>query len=93
MSCMTILAHQRESLGALSMTDNFSFDILFEKFEEKIHVDLPYGINIIYGESGSGKSEIIYSLLNKPKSNFNYFSLRNIKNPEKIQLIFQNINL
>jgi len=72
------------------MTDNFSFDILFEKFEEKIHVDLPNGINIIYGESGSGKSEIIYSLLNKPKSNFNNFSLRNIKNPEKIQLIFQN---
>ena len=90
MSCMTILAHQRESLGALSMTDNFSFDILFEKFEDKIHVDLPKGINIIYGESGSGKSEIIYSLLNKPRSTFNNFSLRNIKNSGKIQLIFQN---
>ena len=44
---MIILVHQHESLGALFMTDNFSFDILFEKFEEKIHVDLPKGINII----------------------------------------------
>ena len=87
---MIILVHQHESLGALFMTDNFSFDILFEKFEEKIHVDLPKGINIIYGESGSGKSEIIYSLLNKPRSSFNNFSLRNINNCEKIQLIFQN---
>ena len=47
------------------MTSHCSFDIRFEKFNKNIHIEFPKGLNIIYGESGSGKSKIIYSILNK----------------------------
>ena len=46
------------------MTSHCSFDIKFEKFNKNIHIEFPKGLNIIYGESGSGKSKIIYSILN-----------------------------
>ena len=49
------------------MTNGFSFDISFEKFNEKIKVNLSKGINVFYGESGSGKTELINTLLSKKK--------------------------
>ena len=47
------------------MTEAFSFDIVFEKFDIHKTIKFPKGLSVVYGESGSGKSELIYSLLNK----------------------------
>tara|TARA_B100001250_G_scaffold410142_1_gene435972 strand:+ start:962 stop:2278 length:1317 start_codon:yes stop_codon:yes gene_type:complete len=72
------------------MTKNCSFDIYFEKFNKNIHVKFSRGLNIIYGESGTGKSKIIYSILNKANLDSANFSISNKVIPESIQLIFQN---
>ena len=48
------------------MTNEFSFDIAFEKFNDKKRIDLNLGLNVFYGESGSGKTELINNLLNDP---------------------------
>ena len=77
MLCMIILAHLHVLLGALSMTNDCSFDIKFEKFNKNIHIEFPKGLNIIYGESGSGKSKIIYSILNKANPGSANFSILN----------------
>ena len=45
------------------MTKEFSFDIAFEKFNDKKRIDLNSGLNVFYGESGSGKTELINSFL------------------------------
>ena len=45
------------------MTKEFSFDIAFEKFNDKKRIDLNIGLNVFYGESGSGKTELINSFL------------------------------
>ena len=50
------------------MTKEFSFDIAFEKFNDKKRIDLNFGLNVFYGESGSGKTELINSFLNNKKS-------------------------
>ena len=55
------------------MTNESSFDIFFEKFNEKKRVMLQKGFNVVYGESGSGKTELINTLLeneNFPSKNF-----------------------
>ena len=38
------------------MTKEFSFNIAFEKFNDEKRIDLNFGLNVFYGESGSGKS-------------------------------------
>ena len=72
------------------MTSHCSFDIKFEKFNKNIHIEFPKGLNIIYGESGSGKSKIIYSILNKANPGSANFSILNKIISESIQLVFQN---
>ena len=72
------------------MTNDCSFDIKFEKFNKNIHIEFPKGLNIIYGESGSGKSKIIYSILNKANPGSANFSILNKIISESIQLVFQN---
>ena len=72
------------------MTSHYSFDIKFEKFNKNIHIDFPKGLNIIYGESGSGKSKVIYSILNKANPGSANFSILNKIIPENIQMVFQN---
>ena len=59
------------------MTNGFSFDISFEKFNEKIKVNLSKGINVFYGESGSGKTELINTLLSKKKIKSNNYKVTN----------------
>ena len=72
------------------MTSHCSFEIKFKKFNKNIHIEFPKGLNIIYGESGSGKSKIIYSILNKANPGSANFSILNKIIPENIQLVFQN---
>ena len=72
------------------MTNGFSFDISFEKFNEKIKVNLSKGINVFYGESGSGKTELINTLLSKKKIKSNNYKVTNKNISEYIQLVFQN---
>ena len=72
------------------MTNGFSFDISFEKFNEKIKVNLSKGINVFYGESGSGKTELINTLLSKEKIKSNNYTVTNKNISEYIQLVFQN---
>ena len=72
------------------MTKEFSFDISFEKFNEKKRINLNQGLNVIYGESGSGKTELINSLLGNKNFLSKNFLITSKKIPEAIQLVFQN---
>ena len=72
------------------MISRFSFDIFFEKFNEKERINLPCGLNVFYGESGSGKTELVNSLLSNKNFPSKNFIISNKKTPDKIQLVFQN---
>ena len=72
------------------MTKEFSFDISFEKFNEKKRINLNHGLNVFYGESGSGKTELINSLLGNKNFLSKNFLITSKKIPEAIQLVFQN---
>ena len=72
------------------MTKEFSFDIAFEKFNDKKRIDLNIGLNVFYGESGSGKTELINSFLGNKNFETKNFIITSKKIPEKMQLVFQN---
>ena len=72
------------------MTEAFSFDIVFEKFDIHKTIKFPKGLSVVYGESGSGKSELIYSLLNKQVKASRNFLVAHKENQESFQLVFQN---
>jgi len=68
------------------------FSIYFEKFGRKL-VDLKFepGLHVIYGNSGTGKSSFITSLLGEANNNsFLNFSLNHVVKPESISVIYQN---
>ena len=72
------------------MTKEFSFDITFEKFNDKKRIDLNFGLNVFYGESGSGKTELINSFFDNNKFESKNFLITTKKIPKKKQLVFQN---
>ena len=72
------------------MISDFAFDIFFEKFNKKVQIKLPRGINVFYGESGSGKTELVNSLLGNKNFLSKNFLLSNKKIPFNLQLVFQN---
>ena len=70
---------------------NISFDLCFDKFKSnREHIMFSSGINVIYGESGVGKSTFLLNLYNSHLNhNFN-FNISNLKCVEKPYEIFQN---
>ena len=70
---------------------NISFDLCFDKFKSnREHIMFSSGINVIYGESGVGKSTFLLNLYNSNLNhNFN-FNISNLKCVEKPYEIFQN---
>ena len=72
------------------MTKEFSFDIAFEKFNDKKRIDLNFGLNVFYGESGSGKTELINYFFDNNKLESKNFLITTKKILKKKQLVFQN---
>ena len=72
------------------MINSSSFDIFFEKFNEKKRISLQRGFNIVYGESGSGKTELIHALLGNENFLSKNFIISNNSIINKAQLVFQN---
>ncbi|HIB27070.1 MAG TPA: ATP-binding cassette domain-containing protein [Candidatus Marinimicrobia bacterium] len=72
------------------MTDHISFNLNFQKFENSMHISFPPGLHVIYGESGSGKSQFIYSLSGLKDEQESNFTFTNIVIPESCQIVFQN---
>ena len=69
-----------------------SFTINFEKFKtESSDLKFESGLNIIYGNSGVGKSSLLQLLLGKKKqNNILNFSISPIELPSSISVIYQN---
>ena len=69
-----------------------SFTINFEKFKtESSDLKFESGLNIIYGNSGVGKSSLLQLLLGKKKqNNIPNFSISPIELPSSISVIYQN---
>ena len=72
------------------MTSESSFDIFFEKFNKKKSVVLQTGFNVVYGESGSGKTELVNSLLENENFPSKNFLISNQNLSSRKQLVFQN---
>ena len=72
------------------MTNPISFNLNFQKFENSINISFPAGLHVIYGESGSGKSQFIYSLSGLKDEQESNFIFTNIVIPEFLQIVFQN---
>jgi len=68
-----------------------SVKILFDKFQQDFQdIDFPSGINVIYGESGVGKSQFLNSLNGKPNSYSSNFTVHCELSSLKIYRLFQN---
>ena len=67
---------------------NFSLD--YKKFPKTKPISMPSGLNIIYGESGSGKTHLIRSLVNLNTFNNDCFKVVDLNIPESFQIVFQN---
>ena len=67
---------------------NFSLD--YKKFPKTKPISMPSGLNIIYGESGSGKTHLIRSLVNLNTFNNDFFKVVDLNIPESFQIVFQN---
>ena len=67
---------------------NFSLD--YKKFPKTKPISIPSGLNIIYGESGSGKTHLIRSLVNLNTFNNDFFKVVDLNIPESFQIVFQN---
>ena len=67
---------------------NFSLD--YKKFPKTKPISMPSGLNIIYGESGSGKTNLIRSLVNLNTFNNDFFKVVDLNIPESFQIVFQN---
>ena len=67
---------------------NFCLD--YKKFPKTKPISMPPGLNIIYGESGSGKTHLIRSLVNLNTFNNDFFKVVDLNIPESFQIVFQN---
>ena len=67
---------------------NFCLD--YKKFPKTKPISMPPGLNIIYGESGSGKTHLIRSLVNLNTFNNDFFKVVDLNIPKSFQIVFQN---
>jgi len=72
------------------MTNPISFNLNFQKFENSINISFAAGLHVIYGESGSGKSQFIYSLSGLKDEQESNFTFTNLVIPRSFQIVFQN---
>ena len=72
------------------MINPVSFSLDFKKFPKTKPISMPPGLNIIYGESGSGKTHLIRSLVNLNTFNNDFFKVVDLNIPETFQIVFQN---
>jgi len=72
------------------MTNAISFNLNFQKFENSMDISFPPGLHVIYGESGSGKSQFIYSLSGLKDEQESNFTFTNLVIPRSSQIVFQN---
>jgi energy-coupling factor transport system ATP-binding protein len=81
--------------GVSSVTDNFSFSLQFNNTSKHKSQDYSFssGVNVVYGESGVGKSELVSLLANKQKSISPLFICDNKTNDPNINLVLQNPDL
>ena len=92
---MIILVLQQGWYGASSVINHFSFSLHLNSLPNKQPQDYNFtpGIHIIYGESGSGKSELINLLVDKRKYNSPLFTIKDKNNDVDINVILQNPDL
>jgi len=72
------------------MIDPVNFSLDYKKFPKTKPISMPSGLNIIYGESGSGKTHLIRSLVNLNTFNNDFFKVVDLNIPETFQIVFQN---
>ena len=72
------------------MTKPLSFSITYKKFGDSKKIKIPNGFHVVYGESGSGKTQFIKSLAGLKIANYQNFSIHSVSAPELVQIVFQN---
>ena len=72
------------------MTKPLSFSITYEKFGDSKKIKIPNGFHVVYGESGSGKTQFIKSLAGLKIANYQNFSIHSVNATELVQIVFQN---
>jgi len=92
---MTISVQQQGWYGASSVTKSFSFSLQLNNTPNQQSQDYKFssGLHVIYGESGSGKSELINLLADEQKNKSALFTLNNRKSETGINVILQNPDL
>jgi energy-coupling factor transport system ATP-binding protein len=92
---MIILARQQGWYGASSVTKPFSVSLQFNKSPNQQSQDCHFlsGLHVIYGESGSGKSELINILADKKINKSPLFTLNDKNSNVDINVILQNPDL
>ena len=73
------------------MTKSVSFQIEFGKFSRNVQkVSFGPGMHVIYGESGTGKSDFIKELAGMRTHTKVKFKISKVSRPEKFQIVCQN---
>ena len=72
------------------MIDSISFKVNFQKFNHTAAHSFSAGLHVIYGESGSGKSQFIRTMAGFESETQPNFSFEDKSIPESIQIVFQN---
>jgi len=92
---MIILVRQQGWCGASSVTKPFSFSLQFNNtsIQQSQDYNFSSGLHVIYGESGSGKSELINLLADEQQYKSALFVLNNKNTAPDINIILQNPDL